>query len=461
MLKRLAWLLAFSTALSAMLAIAFYFSFGGRRELGVFAAVVFCIVLAGSIVSSALAWMMAVGQERFPEKKNPLQVLLTLVRRKPLRGALWQVVDGRLAETRASERRHAPPAHVIISKDHAVVFEDKMGKFTHVEVGPLEIEALPGDELANSIVLITRPRFKRLSVQNVTTKDGIVLERVDFSIYYHLKTDPTQYRAGNSQFPISEETLTQAVYAVTFGEDEQHNPIATWDAAVHEAAKHALRTEIANKTMLQFYMSDNTPSPIREIADKALRRLSDLAGRWGATAESLDILFVGIPQPLRKVLEEKWIAERSQDIKKAEGIAEGKRIEEIEHSKANAWESMAHKMRESFGKEMEWSLLATQYIEILEYLDSLVRIAQHTPNRATMPPPPQFDEMLRGFEDRFNRLRTSEGRSAEKPLQDIVSPNTPYVERRPEATIVGRPIEDESVVKDNEPSRTRSGAAEK
>lgn len=452
------WSTLFTFLIAIALTAAIYFGLLRQRDTVVFSVGAFVLGVAALGANAYLTWILATEHERHPKNKSFLKALQNFFAHKPAKGALWQIVEGKLTQTRAAEGGVAGPAEIIIPKDHAIVFEDKTSKFTHAEFGPGNYQAHPSDDLAQSIIVITRPQFKRLAVQNLATKDGIVLDRIDFSIFYHLKTDPSQYRSDNLQYPITQENLTQAVYAVTFGEDEQHKPITTWESAVQETAKNSLRAEVSGRALSQFFMSDKSPSPTSEIAGEAQKHLNEIVGRWGVVVEALNIVHVAIPAPIQKKLEEKWVADRSQEIKKAEGVAEGKKIEEIERYKTIAWEYMSSKMRESFGTGMELNLLATQYIEILQYLDSLVRIAQLSPPRAIMPAPQQMDALLRGFEERFRRAAETQ----ESVTQESPTPSSTVVEHHPNATIVGTPTDDESARKgDSPPDTSASGAVKK
>lgn len=420
-----------------------FYSLWKQNDLVVYVLKVYGLGTFAVALSAFAAWNFAVESERHPENKSIFRALYHFFKNKPSLCALWQVVDGKLLETRKAVGKSAGPAQIVIPKDHAIVFEDKTGRFTHAEFGPDEVRAHPLDDLTKCTLVIIRPRYKRASIQNVSTQDGVLLERIDFSIFYHLKTDFSQYRTGNVQFPISQDTLIQVVYGITYGEDEQHNSIRSWEAAVHEAAKNSLQAEISGISLLQLYTSDTTSAPRRDIAERTRKRLNDVLDHWGVVAEAFELVNIAIPRNLQMKLEERWMAERLQDIKRAEGIAEGKRIEQIEMAKGRAWEEMLIRLRQTFRSGSDSDLIAAYHIQFMQYLDTLVKMSASSTEKTNLQLPQQPELLLKLLEE---RLMVSTTRQSESNTSETV------IQRTPDATFVGSPIFETTIAGEEEAS---------
>lgn len=354
-------------------------------------------------ITTTAVWILAAETHRRPPSKNIAEAIKRFFKRRASTFALWQVVDGKLAQTRQADQNSTEAPHVIIPKDYAIVFENNAGKFTHAEFGPKEVSVQPTDALEKCIVIFTRPRFKRLSIQQPITKDGIAIDRFDFAIFYQLKTDPHQYRTENNQYPIAQDTLTQAVYAFTFGEDEQHHAINTWEGALQEAAKNYFHSELANVKLLDLFGNNDNTSPVRQIACLVQVRLNKLVEQWGCVVTGLEVTHITLPQNLRNKLEDKWFAERSIEIKSNEGKAEGNKIKEIEQAKTTAWKETLKTMSEPFHETANPQILATQYIQILQYLDSLVQMSKSS-SSTMIASPQELQALMHNFEETWAKM---------------------------------------------------------
>lgn len=349
-----------------------------------------------------------------------------LLKRKPKQSAQWEITSaGEKQLMRAGEPGATDPATIIIPNNLAVIFEDKTGKMTHVEFGPRQAQLKSED--AKEKILATRPRFKRLTLARVITCDGLPIETTEFSILYQLKKDNHLGPTANIQHPVAQDTVLKAAYAVPLWSDGKQDAVDDWELAVQEMAKIKLRAQLEKTPLAEMFDNSDRTSSFQTISDQAKRDLIKEVEAWGAEVQSLQITHAIIAPHLQRKLEERWQAKRSEEIKRAEGIAEANKIAKVEAAKAQAWKEMLETLEQFFKDKPGASLATTQYIQRMQYLDSLVRMAETGQIRVVTSFPPDAESW-------FNQQ--------ERPWEDATKDAKPRI-------IGGEPKEDQSIDKND------------
>lgn len=323
-------------------------------------------------VGGALMTVLALETRRAPNR-TLREIFNRTFSSKRGRGAEWQVLNGTLQQTRVADLGVTEPGRIIIGKDYAVIFEESSGRFTRAAFGPTEVPERPNDK--PKIVIATRPRFKRFSISDLFTADGLVIDRADFSMLYRLKEDPNLAGTPNIRQPISEETLLKAVYAIPQIDDGKQTGAETWQTAVEEKAKDVVRIEFEKILLLKWFQRDQSSTsevksedgvevkntgkagPLQDLTTDIFKSMNASIKDWGAVVETLQIDRIALPQQVQKFLQDQ---------------GENERIKNIERAKGEAWSDLVKQMSKSLGGDRA---LALKYISIFEYLDSLARAA--------------------------------------------------------------------------------------
>ncbi len=120
--------------------------------------------------------------------------------------------------------------------------------------------------------------------------------------------------------------------------------------------------------------------------------------KWGVCVESLRIDYIGMPEHLFKKIEEAWMAKRSKQIKESEAEAQGQALRTMEEAKSEAWSQMFKKMEELFEGRENPKRMATHYIQVLQYFDSLVQMTRSPSTKMIAPLPQELQSLLKGFD---------------------------------------------------------------
>jgi regulator of protease activity HflC (stomatin/prohibitin superfamily) len=346
-------------------------------------------------------------------------------RRISLRGEQWGVVDGVFRRIQEADPDTTLVATVTIPKNYAVVFEDRSGKFTHAEFGPAVFNKQPAD--AGGIALSTRPIYKRLRVKDISTRDGLVVSEVRFWMLYYLETDTNLEKTANIQYPIAKETLIKATYGVALWETDKGTRSDNWETAVQEMAMNLVRAEIERHRLADLFIGGDSkpgaPISFDELAKHVSTELKTYTDRWGVYIESLHIDYVGIPEHLFKKLEEEWMAVRSEQIKESEAKAQGQALQTMEKAKSEAWSQMFTEMEKLFENSNNSKLLATHYIQVLQYFDSLVQMTRSPSTKMIAPLPQELQSLLKGFDaswaEASNEAKEANSKSSGPKVENV------------------------------------------
>lgn len=297
------------------------------------------------------------------------------------------VRNGQIDHTPTPPGVKRTPHLLTVFRDHAVSLEDGAGNFHGFVIGPgvrqLDVGIQP------KIVIITRPRFKRLVVRNIQTKEGLQVDRVDFGILYAINADET----GSEETPIARpktEALYRAAYRVAFWEEgeEKARAVESWEVAVQEMAKNLLRQEVSSRLLENLYTREETASAYSTIENSATAKLQDIVSEWGVEVRRIQIDGIWMAEEHQQAVARWWEMRKRTE-------AEADRIRVLEEAKSDAWRRTALDIQQALSRDEPNQAMALRLIEFLKYLDTLVEMGHYTnPPGPAMPSPAQVERML-------------------------------------------------------------------
>jgi regulator of protease activity HflC (stomatin/prohibitin superfamily) len=349
----------------------------------------FAFVLAVPVTRKSLVgfiWPRRVSAPA-PKSAAPKQAVTRVVPRDhPPRGTFFVVRHGMIERTPPESGGERTSAKLTVVRDHAVTLEDSAGHYFGIAVGPAVQDLAFGVE--PRLVIITRPRYKRMSVRDLPTKDGRSLERVDFGIQYQIDTDEAEDVELKVARPRTE-ALFRAAYRVVFWEEGADNPrpVESWEMTVQEMAKTILRQEIARRTLDNIYNPDEPASIYQAIENIVLADLQTITTDWGVQIQRIQIHGIWPAEEYRRALVQQWEAQRK-------GLADAERLRLLEKAKGEAWRRMVLDVQQGFAKKSPNQPLAVSLIEFMKYLDTLVEVARATDRVPSVPAPSQLDRLI-------------------------------------------------------------------
>jgi regulator of protease activity HflC (stomatin/prohibitin superfamily) len=261
----------------------------------------------------------------------------------------WIVSNGQ-AEARGdpggSLARFGGPGVLIVQEGHAVILE-KSGRLSRV-VGR-GITWLQAFERISMVVPLSG-RAERITVEQVATKDKVLIEEFAVLVFHKIDPGPEDERIQDGQFEYTEQKLFKDVWSP--GGDD-------WRKTVQSIADGAVRDVVGRYDLEELMpMSEESRDRFKEELRQTIDKVT--SGALGVQTTSVDIGSMKIPEEARKRLLEKWLAvwripvaesEKDVAILKSEGEAKAAEIkarsdEVVEQIKAQAQREVAKIERE-------------------------------------------------------------------------------------------------------------------
>jgi len=265
---------------------------------------------------------------------------------------------------------------VVIHNEQAAVFE-QTGKFTRVE-GPGVVFTKPFESIRK--VIVTRTRFKKGTVDNALTKDGIPVT-IHYSVLFRIMQDPAKQWNPEKPYPFSREAVLKATYN-SFD----------WEIATTEVAKNLLRDEVGKRYM------DDIFDPLRpdtfpqgDIKQRVRDSLRNIAEGWGAAIIGVQILGIEVPREIGEGMQKKWqvdwearMAESRKQALITEGEAQAEVYNLIEVARAQAQTRMIIAITEGFRRMETVNIPIPQFIA-LRFIDALEKMASDPATMILLP----------------------------------------------------------------------------
>lgn len=280
----------------------------------------------------------------------------------------WIVSDGK-AEARGEAggalARFGGPGVLIVQEGHAVILE-KSGKLSRV-VGRGITWLEPFERI--SMVVPLNGRAERVVVEQVATKDKVLLEEIAVLVFHKIDPGPQDERVQDGQFAYTEQKLFADVWSPSGGD---------WRNTVKSISDGAVRDIVGRYDLEELMpMSDRFRERFKNELQQTINTTTSKS--LGVETIAVDIGQIKIPEEARKRLLEKWLAdwsvrvaqsEREAMIRKGEAEAVILKLKEV--AWAQAQKQLVEQMAASFrnlnlsGRDTAAYLLSLRFLETLE-----------------------------------------------------------------------------------------------
>jgi len=333
------------------------------------------VFLAGSLLFLASELMLiSQGGDRW----DSFWYLLSFVTGGLLLGGYIIVEDGQQNEVKSRGALAGLKVAnlVVIHSEQAVVFE-QMGKFTRVE-GPGAVYTKPFESIRK--VIVTRKRFKRGTLDNASTKDGIRVT-IRYSVLFRIMQDPARQWNPGKPYPFSKEAVLKATY-----------DSFDWEIATTEVAKNLLRDEIGKRYVDDIFDPLHPDTfPQGDIKRRVRDSLRNMAEGWGAAIVGVQILGIEVPQEIGEGMQRKWevdwearMAESRKQTLITEGEAQAEVYNLIEVARAQAQTRMIIAITGGFRQMGTGNIPIPQFIA-LRFIEALEKMASDPATKILLP----------------------------------------------------------------------------
>jgi regulator of protease activity HflC (stomatin/prohibitin superfamily) len=282
-------------------------------------------------------------------------------------GGTWVVSSGQ-AELKGEQSgilaRFGGPGNLIVQEGHAVILEIS-GELSRV-VGRGITWLKPFERI--SMVVPLQMRQEKVTVEQVATKDKIVIEEFNVLVFHKVDPGPKEGRIQDGMFAYNEEKLRKDVWKPDGGDPR---------GGVRSVAETATRDIVGRFTLAEIVpMSDSFRVEFRRLLTEQMNKVT--IPLMGVAVGTVDINRVKIPEEAENRLLRMWLADRDVQIAESEkltsmtqGEAETARTRMKEVTRAEAQTRMMgaitegiRQVREQGGDPQE--LIAMRFIEALE-----------------------------------------------------------------------------------------------
>ncbi len=282
----------------------------------------------------------------------------------------WVVSDGK-AELRGdpsgSLARFGGPGVLIAQEGHAVILE-RSGRLSRV-AGRGITWLQPFERI--SMIVPLYARAEKITVEQVATKDKILVEEFEVLVFHRLDAGPEEDQVQDGIFAYNEQKLLREVWSPSGGD---------WRGGVKSASESAVRDVVGRFDLEEVVpMSDQFRDRFKETLKLTINKVTQRA--MGVEVIAVDIGKVKVPEEARKRLLEKWLADWSIRIAQSEReamIRKGEAEAVIMKIKQVAWAEAQRHIIEQItagfrgmnieGRETACYLIALRSLEALEHM---------------------------------------------------------------------------------------------
>ena len=293
----------------------------------------------------------------------------------------WIVNDGK-AEVKGDPSgglaRFGGPGILIVQEGHAVILEIS-GRLSRI-VGRGITWLKPFERI--SMVVPLSGRAERITVEQVATKDKVLIEEFAVIVFHRIDPGPEDERIQDGQFAYTEQKLFKDVWSTNGGD---------WRNTVKSIADGAVRDVVGRYDLEELMpMSDKFRDRFKEELRQAINRVT--SGALGVQTTSVDIGPMQIPEEARKRLLEKWLAdwsirvaqsEREAMIRKGEAEAVIMKVKEV--AWAQAQKQIIEEITAGFRSVGVTDGIQVPYIIALRSLETLEKMAADPATKILLP----------------------------------------------------------------------------
>jgi len=263
--------------------------------------------------------------------------------------------------------RFGGPGILLTQEGHAVMLE-RSGKLTRIVGGGLTwLESFE----RISMVVPLFGRNERVVVEQVPTRDRIMIEEFEVLIFHKVDAGPEDEQVKEGAFAYNEASLRRDVWSPGGGD---------WRGGVRSVGDSAVRDVVGRYDLEQLVpMSENFRLRFKNDLKQAINKVT--RGAMGVEVVAVDIGKVKIPEEAKRRLMEKWLAdwavriaqsEREALIRKGEAEAVILKIKEV--AWAQAQKRVIEEIASSF-QNIGASGKEAVYVIALRALDTMEKMA--------------------------------------------------------------------------------------
>ena len=224
-------------------------------------------------------------------------------------GGTW-VISGGQAEVKGDPNgalaRFGGPGFVIVQEGHAAILEIS-GKVSEV-IGSGIAWLKPFERI--SMVVPLQTRQEKVTVEQVATRDHVIIEEFDVLVFHKWDSGPEDGRIQDGMFAYNKQKLLKDVWKPD-GSD--------WRGGVRSVAETATR-DVVGRFGLEdiFPISDSFRADFRKTLTEQMNQVT--LPLMGVVISTVDINRVKIPEEAQNRLLRRWLADRDVQIAESEKL---------------------------------------------------------------------------------------------------------------------------------------------
>jgi regulator of protease activity HflC (stomatin/prohibitin superfamily) len=294
----------------------------------------------------------------------------------------WVVSDGKAevhGDSSGSLTRFGGPGILIVQEGHAVILEQS-GRLTRV-VGRGIAWLKPFERI--SMIVPLQTRAEKITVEQVATKDKIMIEEFEVLVFHKVDPGPEEDRVQDGLFSYNEDNLKRNVWSPGGGD---------WRGGVKSVSESAVRDVVGRYDLEEILpLSNRFRQTFKDELKEAINRIT--LRLMGVEVVAVDMGKVKAPDEARKRLMEKWLAdwsiriaqsEREAMIRKGEAEAVIMKVKEV--AWAEAQKQIIERITEGFkGIGVSGGTLQLSYVIALRALETLEKMAGDPATKILLP----------------------------------------------------------------------------
>lgn len=293
----------------------------------------------------------------------------------------WIVSDGKAevrGESGSSLTRFGGPGILIVQEGHAVILEVS-GKISRV-VGRGITWLKPFERISMVVPLFLRS--EKVSVEQVATKDKILIPEFEVQVYHKADSGPEEDRIQDGLFAYTEDKVLKEIWGPS-GND--------WRGAVRSVADTATRDVVGRFNLEQIVpISDTSRATFRKLLTDQINKVTK--DKMGIETVTVDIGKIRIPEEAEKRLMSKWSADWDLRIAQSEreaiirrGEAEAVLLKVKEVAWAQAQKQVIEEITAGFQSVGIRDGIQAPYIIALRSLETLEKMAADPATKILLP----------------------------------------------------------------------------
>jgi regulator of protease activity HflC (stomatin/prohibitin superfamily) len=296
-------------------------------------------------------------------------------------GGTWVINNGQ-AELKGDPNnalaRFGGPGFLIVQEGHAVILEVS-GKLSRI-VGRGITWLKPFERISMVVPLFLRT--EKLIVEQVATKDKVLIQEFELLVFHKADTGPEEERIQDGQFAYTTEKLLNDVWSPNGGD---------WRGGVRSVADTATRDVVGRYDLEQIVpISDAFRTAFKQLLVDQMNKVTK--EKMGVVTITVDIGKVRIPEEAERRLMSKWsadwdiriaLSEREATLRRGEAEAIMLKVKEV--AWAQAQKQIIEEITAGFRSVGVADSIQAPYIIALRSLETLEKMAADPATKILLP----------------------------------------------------------------------------